>query len=277
MKIIGIYREPIFSPGKVREDAAILDAVLYTLSIRGYKTAALSAEMMSSQIKTADLILNMAQSEHCLGVLEQAAGSGIPVFNSPAAVRNCCRKSLFEIFSRSEIPMPAGRIESIRTMQASGFFRQPYGYWIKRGDQHALGPGDVSRIDSCSEFSCAIDHFRRQGIDHVLVQAHVDGPCAKFYGVGVAPGGFFRAFLPGSGTDITSLAGQLAETARSAAGAVGLDIYGGDAILAADGTWMLIDLNAWPTFSLCRESAAWAIVHQLERNNARKGVCNEIS
>ena len=41
--------------------------------------------------------------------------------------------------------------------------------------------------------------------------------------------------------------------------AVGVDVYGGDAIIRDDGSFCLIDFNDWPSFSRCREEAAAAI------------------
>ena len=73
MKILGISRERIFSPGKVREDAAILNAVLRILSHTGHQTHARSAESFTNGIEGADLILSMAQSERVMSILEEAA------------------------------------------------------------------------------------------------------------------------------------------------------------------------------------------------------------
>jgi glutathione synthase/RimK-type ligase-like ATP-grasp enzyme len=277
MKIFGIYRERIFSPGKFREDAAILDAVLQALLRAGHETLAVAAESMNGGFAGADLILSMAQSDRVLGILGKAERSRIPVVNAVSAVRNCYRRALIEVLARTWIPMPAGRIVSVTAMEASGYFREQREYWLKRGDLHALGPGDVVRIGSPEELPGALAHFRGQGVEHVLVQKHVEGPCVKFYGVGVEPECFFRAYLSASGEDITVRAGKLSETARAAAGSVGLEIYGGDAIYAADGTWVLIDLNDWPTFSLCRETAARAIIELLEGGSTIKGVFNGIS
>jgi glutathione synthase/RimK-type ligase-like ATP-grasp enzyme len=277
MKIYGIYRERIFSPGKVIEDAAILDTVLCTLSHAGHETHAISAESITDDFKGVGLILSMAQSERSLSILEKADRSGIPVVNPVSAVRSCYRKALIEILSQTSIPMPASRIESVNTIQDSESFDIHGDYWLKRGDVHALGPGDVAKIGSLKELTEALMHFRRQGVDQVLVQKHVDGPCAKFYGVGAGPECWFSVFLSASGEDISFNTEDLSETARAAAGSVGLEIYGGDAILATDGTWVLIDLNDWPTFSPCRGSAARAIIEHLERGREIKGVANGIS
>ena len=72
MNIMGIYREQIFSPGKVYEDAAILNDVLQALSLAGHETVAVRAESMNGDLGTAELILSMAQSERSLIFLEKA-------------------------------------------------------------------------------------------------------------------------------------------------------------------------------------------------------------
>ena len=49
---------------------------------------------------------------------------------------------------------------------------------------------------------------------------------------------------------------QLARAVRRAALALGLDVYGGDAIVTRAGGIVLLDVNAWPSFALYREEAA---------------------
>jgi hypothetical protein len=50
---------------------------------------------------------------------------------------------------------------------------------------------------------------------------------------------------------------------RAAASALGLEVYGGDAIASAGGRLVLIDLNAWPSFALYRDEAAPVIASYL--------------
>jgi glutathione synthase/RimK-type ligase-like ATP-grasp enzyme len=52
---------------------------------------------------------------------------------------------------------------------------------------------------------------------------------------------------------------------RRAAAALGLEVYGGDAIATQDGRAVLLDLNAWPSFALFREEAAERIAEHLAR------------
>lgn len=56
---------------------------------------------------------------------------------------------------------------------------------------------------------------------------------------------------------------QLAWLARRAAAALGLEVYGGDALVTAPGRFVLLDLNAWPSFALYRDEAAERIASYL--------------
>jgi hypothetical protein len=50
-----------------------------------------------------------------------------------------------------------------------------------------------------------------------------------------------------------------------AAAALGLEIFGGDAIIQTNGEPMIIDLNAWPSYALYRDRAAQAIADYLTK------------
>jgi D-alanine-D-alanine ligase-like ATP-grasp enzyme len=58
-------------------------------------------------------------------------------------------------------------------------------------------------------------------------------------------------------------AARLRDAALGAAAALGLEIFGGDAIIQADGEPVIIDLNAWPSYALYRDEAAQAIANHL--------------
>ena len=64
---------------------------------------------------------------------------------------------------------------------------------------------------------------------------------------------------------------QLGRAVRRAASALGLEVYGGDAIATRAGRTVLLDLNAWPSFALFREEAAERIAEHLERRFAGRG------
>ncbi|MDQ2870819.1 MAG: hypothetical protein M3S32_08760, partial [Acidobacteriota bacterium] len=124
---------------------------------------------------------------------------------------------------------------------------------------------DVSRARDREEGLAALRDLARRGIRRALLQEHVPGDLVKFYGLGSAApnpstgeAGWFEWFyhrdqeLARHPFDVD----RLAAAARKAAGALGLEVWGGDAVVGSDGIPILIDLNAWPSFALYRETAS---------------------
>lgn len=253
--ILGIYRERRLSPGKVREDAAILDQTLLEFSRLGYETRSVRAECLPGVDPRDSSVLSMAQSERSLRVLEGWHRRGVMVFNAVSAVRDCYREPQIRLLAQSGIPMPVSRFSPLEAVEDCVPFGPACCYWLKRGDVHALDHADVVKVASREELRGSLEHFRRHRVRKVLIQEHVEGRPIKFYGVGEA---YFRAFYP-SGEEATSRMRDLSSLARQSADALGLEIYGGDAILTGKGDPLLVDVNDWPSFSRCRESAARAI------------------
>ena len=257
--ILGIYREEVFSPGKIQEDAGILDMTLSKLNQMGYKTISMRAEDISTKIVPPDLVLNMAQSEQVLGILLELQKSLIPVINSVQSVGNCYRKKLIPLLVKKGLPIPESRIVPINKLQKEGLpCNRSATYWLKRGDVHAMHARDVAHVSSDDDLISAVNHFHSQGVEDILVQEHVEGNTVKFYGVG--PGEYFIAFSVATGEETEFQTNDLSRIARLSAMAAGLEIYGGDAIITPEGKVVLIDLNDWPSFSMCRGHAAEAIV-----------------
>ena len=95
-------------------------------------------------------------------------------------------------------------------------------------------------------FTAALKHFREIGVRDLLVQDHIEGPVVKFYGVGQQR--FFRAYLESSGEEVTSRMDSLRAVAAHAAAVIGVEVYGGDAVLTEANGPVLIDFNDWPSF-----------------------------
>jgi hypothetical protein len=257
IRILGVYRESVFSPGKVGEDAAILDATIKELSRYGFETSSVRAEVLEVDFPEAELVLSMAQSERALQIMEYRQKSGARIVNSVMSVRNCYRKPLIELLSKAALPVPASRIVSLDEVEGQMGSGTNGSYWVKRGDVHAMEAGDVVRVASGKDLVRALDHFRKRGIRELLIQEHVEGRTIKFYGVGAEK--YFKAFFSSSGEETTSQRKELIGMAQRSAGILGLEIYGGDAILTGEGNLVLVDLNDWPSFALCRPSAAKGI------------------
>jgi D-alanine-D-alanine ligase-like ATP-grasp enzyme len=58
-------------------------------------------------------------------------------------------------------------------------------------------------------------------------------------------------------------AARLRDVALGAAAALGVEIFGGDAIVRPDGEPVIIDLNAWPSYAPYRDRAVQAIANYL--------------
>jgi len=255
MIVLGVYREKTFSPGRVDDDAKILEMTMADLASRGHSVCTLHGETLDGQIMKADCILSMAESKKNLDGLEERQRSGTRVINAVPSVRNCLRSTLFRLLAEAGLPVPEGALLPVDKAHTACSFRGGRQYWLKRGDVHSVNPGDVARVSNFEETMHALDHFRRSGIEQVLVQEHVDGESVKFYAIAGAR--FFRAFcFSRHREEITDRMKRLRVLADRAGCATGLEIFGGDAIARPDGQIFLIDLNDWPSFASCRDNAA---------------------
>ena len=142
MTVLGIYRERRFSPGKIRQDAAILDATLTCLPDTKYRVGALHIEDLGDMNPRPDLVLSMAQSLPALDFLDRWEGN-VTVVNSVQSVRNCYRKAMIQRLQEADIPIPSSRIMRIDAVTAALDPSVDSGCWLKRGDVHAMQTADV--------------------------------------------------------------------------------------------------------------------------------------
>jgi hypothetical protein len=274
----GVYREIAHSPGRETDDAEILRAVGRELSERGFTVSLLSHDELPETEDArgvAPHLFVMCERKPIVERLASWERQGVRVINRPEGIRNTDREHTIERFSRAAVPFPKSVL--VATGQWNG---GDVGYpcWVKRGDVHATQVGDVAYAEGASAVAAALRELSERGIVRAVLQAHVPGDLIKFYGVGGLEDkqslSWFEWFyhrdqaLSGHAFDPAELAGVAAQGAR----ALGLEVFGGDAIATADGRVVLIDLNAWPSFALVRPAAATAIAALLEvRFLARAG------
>ena len=283
MKLIAIRRDDRFSPNSIEKDRMILEAacqkVCGSLERQGI-TCGLrwvdEAELTPAD--EADLYLSMARLPEALTILEGFQQQGRRVINTPQGVRNCQRVFLEKLMRNAHIAMPPA-------------YNGEGPAWLKRGDAAAQSKDDVCFCKDAESLNEAIARFKARGISDYVVSPHVEGDVVKFYGVsdlhsteepGSAPLpfreglgiGFFRYYYPtddgltkfGDETqhngpshhyafDVQALQSEVERLARL----VGIEVYGGDAIIDSEGRFFIIDFNDWPSFSRCRDEAADAI------------------
>ena len=257
MRILAVSRAEQFSPNSVERDRAIFQAVTNRLQWQGHEVRLLSEDRLDTQESIAypDLILTMARKPETLRWLESL---GVDCINSPEGIRRCARSHLTAVMEHIGIPVPPKEGSD--------------GYWLKRGDAAAQTTDDVVYLSNRQQVATAIQAMRNRGITDYVVSAHVVGDLVKFYGVG--QGDFFRWYYPtddgqtkfgdehhnGPARHYRFQVDALQHEVQRLAAAVGVDVYGGDAIIRTDGSFCLIDFNDWPSFSRCRDAAADAIV-----------------
>ncbi len=266
MRAVGIYREPEFSPGKVEADAAIIDAVLAELRQEGLQTEAMAASRFVTEgLATPALALAMCQGERALSRLAAAEKAGAVVLNSALAIRNCYRDLLGAGLTHAGVPTPEGAVVrtaeplDLKPLRALDLSAPMY---VKRGDLHALGPHDVRRVEGLEQLEATLLRFARRNVPLVYVQQEAVGEVVKFYGVGGSE--YFAAIPEAEGFVTDASKRALSRSAAAAAAALGLEVWGGDAVMHGD-RYSIIDFNDWPSFSRVRAEAARAIARRALR------------
>jgi hypothetical protein len=267
----GVYREIAHSPGRETDDALILRATAGELESRGFDVKLLSPDELP-QTPDADgipaFLFVMCERIPTVELLSAWQRRGARIVNRPEGIRNTDRERTIERFACHGVAFP----KSVLLPTAGAMQPEEPGFpcWVKRGDVHATQEGDVSFAAGPKELEAAFALLSRRGIAGAVVQEHVPGDLIKFYGVaseGEAeePLSWFQWFyhrdqkLANHRFDV----GELRTLVARGAEALGLEVFGGDAIAGPGGQIVLIDLNAWPSFALYRGVAAASIARCL--------------
>jgi glutathione synthase/RimK-type ligase-like ATP-grasp enzyme len=266
----GIYREAAHSPGRVEDDRAILESVAAALEARGFNVELIAAD---AQFDTHFAnIFAMCERGAVLDRLKNAEKTGSIVVNSADAIRNTYRHRMIELLAQHHVAAPASHIVASDASNPRGV----NGMWVKRYDFHATEARDVMYAASAEGWQEALHGFAKRGIPFVVAQEHVPGDLVKFYGVGnttaAIDSNWFEWFyhrdkgMLGHSFELSSLR----RAAFAAAAALGLEIFGGDAIIQPDGGPVIVDINAWPSYARYRDHAAQVIADHLTQRFQRQ-------
>lgn len=264
VKIAGIMRAAAFSPNHIGNDSSIFNIVADQLRKRGYIVNVYSEEQFIAGAVTESVIVNMCRERRSIQLLQQLEDNGALVINSGYGIENCIRERMARILIGSNIPYPESLIVNtdvaIRdTLTKAGISR----CWIKRGDSHTMHKEDVTFVRHPEEAQEILQEYFLRGIKSAVINRHLEGRIIKFYGILGTP--FFYWLAPQDSSDNTSSRSQnipgfdeekLKTLCSTTAELLDLRIYGGDCIVAPDGTMNLIDFDDWPSFAPCRIEAA---------------------
>lgn len=275
MKILAISRGENFSPNLVDNDAKILASVVDCLRQKGHHVLTISESDLiagTAREEKADAVVNMCRDSRSLELLSQMESAGARIINSPQGIRNCNRECLTRMLLDAGVSHPDSLIVSTSESVSEALFAGKYtDCWVKRADSQTMEKSDVHFCRSAAEVEKALADFRSRGIDRAVISKHLPGDLIKFYGVEGSD--FFNWFYPlerghskfgyeevnGKSAGIPFSETELRRICADAARVLDVPVYGGDAIIGADGSIRIIDFNDWPSFSPCREEAARAI------------------
>jgi glutathione synthase/RimK-type ligase-like ATP-grasp enzyme len=264
--MIGIFREEVFSPNRVEDDAAILRLTAEAVRRRGFDVELAHPREISPETPPQPAFA-MCEGLDSLGHLEQWESMGHAVVNSPRAVKNCYRHRMLALLNHGAVPFPKTLL--VQTSESvNGQFNLGKGVWVKRGDVHSTQPGDVELIFDRPSLERTLESMRSRWIEQAILQEHVRGDLIKFYGV--LPQRWFRHFYhkPEEAKGLPFSPERIRKTAEFAAMRLGLQVYGGDIVVTRNAHF-LIDINSWPSFAVCREEAAEQIALCLERRQGK--------
>lgn len=272
-KTLLIQRAACYSPNSEEKDLAILQEVGCFFDdakiigegdfVENFSTynQLISVESLGA-VNAYYQIISMARSPKALDCLEQLEQRGIRVLNPSVGVRACQRSNVDKVMRENHLPLPPDKGDD--------------GYWVKRADTAAQSKEDVCFCHDWAEVEKMRSTFVQRGITDIVAQAHVKGDVVKFYGVEGTD--FFRYYYSGDDTETKFgdeerngkpqyypfSSSDLQTDAEKLACLLQTPIYGGDAIIQEDGSYVIIDFNDFPSFSKCRKEAAKAIFERVK-------------
>ena len=245
-----IARHPRYSPNSEARDEALFRSLVMNFALQGVSVATFDEAVFEHhppQLEKSTLILSMARSEAALQALAAAEERGVIVLNSPRALQKAQRTDFQQWFAES-------------------------GHAAKHWHTSEL---TADRKATLAQLDAILSEHANED---ALLMEHIDGQLVKFYGVvGTnffhaephSPKGFskFGHEQHNHHKDLALSSPMWKQTLRAmhtsatqVAQQSGFSIYGGDAILRQDGTFVFIDFNDFPSFSACLPEASAAIV-----------------
>ena len=263
--VAGILRAGKFSPNHVGSDAAILNAVAALLRRRGITVNLYSEDQFIAHgIESEQIVMAMTRDERSISRLHNLEDQGRIVINSGYGISHCARGNMVRIFAREGIPQPETLVvstdENVKSkLDQMGFER----CWVKRADCQTVHKEDVACARHAQEAQDLLGEFFIRGIRTAVIARDVHGSHVKFYGV--VGTDFFHCYLSRGGNSDVFDAEALRVVCTKAAKALGVAVYGGDAMVdPTTGSFVIVSFNDWPGFAPCREDAA-------------KGICKLVS
>lgn len=281
-KISGIKRKTKYSPNHIGNDGLIFALTADHLRRLGYEVLEYTEEEFLLNDSPANCLFSMARDTNTIGRLKRLEDEGRVVINSAYGIENCSRAKMTCLLLDNHISHPNSILVDVDDDPTEGLVKMhTKAYWVKRGDSHAIHREDVTYARSIEEVKDILKEFALRDIPNAVINEHLIGDLVKFYGV--ADTDFFYWFYPfdlshskfglekinGIAQEFKFSVENLKKVCDKAGEILNVKIYGGDCIVAADGSFKIIDFNDWPSFAPCRDLAAPKIAECIDKQVKR--------
>ncbi|MFA5405485.1 MAG: hypothetical protein WC358_11175 [Ignavibacteria bacterium] len=257
IEIAGIARKTEFSPNHELNDFLIIQKTAEELTQMGVKVKIYREEDIFNEDISEEFIFSMVQSPAGSKHLLEIAKEKKFVINTPESVRNCYRYNMNRILEENKIPFPKSIIVDTNTEKFDFLDNFESNIWVKRGDAHAVQREDVVFIDDKSKINYVLKEFGNRGLKTCTIQNHIEGDTIKFYSI------YGEDFFYWYTTDLKYCFSfdekRLKQLANESARVLGLEIFGGDAIITEQSEIFIVDINDWPSFAPIRDRASKVI------------------
>ena len=231
-KAIGIYRE-IKLAGKPGSDQKILDLVAEELRKKDFEVETFFPDQFDNNVEV-DLIFTMARGENINTTL---MSRNILILNSPQSIRfSFNRKGTYEKMIEMGANIPETSFYNINDLNFSLVRKKSI---FKPANRHEFW----FVVENEEDFNKAIEEYKKEGIEEIIVQDFIEGEHVKYYVVDeevILPIGIENNFSE-------NIIKQIKEQAILTGNTTGLKIFGGDFIVTQDNAYC-VDANDWPSF-----------------------------
>jgi glutathione synthase/RimK-type ligase-like ATP-grasp enzyme len=173
-RFLGITREPVFSPGRVADDGAILHRVAEELRKYGDTVALINGDDERWPEPAADtIVFAMCQGPRALERMQRWEARGVRIVNRPEGILNCQRHRTVPALLRAGTAFPESLLVETAAVPTVPDWIAESGAWVKRGDVHAMESDDVVFADGVAKVHGTLRRFCERGVERAVVQRHV--------------------------------------------------------------------------------------------------------
>ena len=228
-KAIGIYRE-IKLAGKPGSDQKILDLVAEEIRKNGFDVSTIISDNFNINLE-ADIIFTMARGEE---INRKIVEGGYFSVNTPQSIRSSFdRKGTYQKMIEDDANIPETRFFQTNDINFQDINRKSI---LKPANRHEFW----FVVENEEDFNRAIEEYKKEGIEEIVVQEFINGDHVKYYVVDKE--------IMFNEIDLSEeVIDQIKKQSILVGKITGLEIFGGDFIINEEKAYC-VDANDWPSF-----------------------------